>query len=802
MRKQLLLTFASLCVAATYATEPSGYYSACENLSGAQLLSALCSTVGDHTVVSYSGLWTLYQKTDVHENGKIWDMYSTKEWTYQKEQCGSYSNIGDCYNREHSLPKSWFKEALPMVSDAFHIYPTDGKVNGQRSNYPYGECANGTSVSSHNNITALGKLGASTFSGYTGTVFEPDDEYKGDLARGYFYMAAAYNDRISSWSSDMLNGTSYPAFSSWAIDLLLKWHRQDPVSEKELNRNEAVYDAQHNRNPFIDHPELVEYIWGDKQNKKWTSSVSTEPTISLPVNNSTVDMGYVGVGVARSTTIAVKGSNLASNVVASIAGAGFSVSPSTLSAASVNASDGTTLTITYTAQSAGEAKGVLTLTSGDVVTTVTITAHALDGLPAGDPTNITSESFVAHWTYVGKADEHNCYRLYLTDANGEVVDTYPRSVVATDEYALCDELEPATTYNYYITNGDLSSNVITVTTGELLPLIQMLYDGELELSAVPGEPSEAAEVLLDVENISEDITLSVKEPFELSSDKSTWANTLVVNPNEDRFYIRVYSDAAGAFESEITATAGDYSTDHAVVSATVSDSAAFIEDFETAYTGSYNTASCDGTASTWTLSNAGVYNVASEAYEGKNYVRFGTSSTSYVEMSKDKANGIGTVSLYASGWSNKDGAVKFKVQYSTDQGATWEDAGDEVSIAALSGSTKSYNQYTFTVNKTGNARIRVQQTEGQRMCVDYISISDYRTSGLEGVESDYRSWDAYSRNSQLCIELAQPHAVSVYGVDGVTYYQGTVGAGTTSLNLAKGLYIVVVDDFTRRVLVK
>lgn len=155
--------------------------------------------MGPHTNVGYKGLWDVYGSSDIDENGKIWDMYSTKRWTFRKEQCGSgYTKVGDCYNREHSLPKSWFNDASPMYSDAFHIYPTDGKVNGQRSNHPYGECANGSSVAAANGVKPLGKLGASTFPGYSGTVFEPVDEYKGDFARSYFYMAAAYNDRIAS----------------------------------------------------------------------------------------------------------------------------------------------------------------------------------------------------------------------------------------------------------------------------------------------------------------------------------------------------------------------------------------------------------------------------------------------------------------------------------------------------------------------------------------------------------------------------------------------------------------------------
>ena len=235
----ILTAFAVTSAGSATGAEPSGYYDSCKGKSGAALLTALCNKISSHTTVSYNGLWDLYRSSDVDDNGKIWDMYSTKRWN-AGEKCGSYSKVGDCYNREHSLPKSWFDDASPMYSEAYHIYPTDGKVNGQRSNYPFGECENGTTLSSSNGVKALGRLGKSTFPGYSGTVFEPDDQYKGDFARSYFYMAACYNDRISSWHSDAMAGNKYPAFKEWTVNLLLKWHREDPVSKKELDRNEAV----------------------------------------------------------------------------------------------------------------------------------------------------------------------------------------------------------------------------------------------------------------------------------------------------------------------------------------------------------------------------------------------------------------------------------------------------------------------------------------------------------------------------------------------------------------------------------
>ena len=153
-----------------------------------------------------------------------------------------------------------------MVSDAFHVYPTDGKVNGQRSNYPYGECNNGTSLGTQ----ASGRVGSSSFAGYSGVVFEPDDDYKGDFARTYFYMSTRYKGTNLAQTANgqvMFNATA--DLTNYSIQLLMKWHRDDPVSQKELDRNDAVYGFQHNRNPFIDHPELAEYLWGNQKGNYW-----------------------------------------------------------------------------------------------------------------------------------------------------------------------------------------------------------------------------------------------------------------------------------------------------------------------------------------------------------------------------------------------------------------------------------------------------------------------------------------------------------------------------------------------------
>jgi len=242
---------------------PAGYYNSANGLTGAPLKTALYNIIKNHTALSYDGLWTAFQTTDDRPDGKVWDMYSNCTFTFGSDQCGSYSIECDCYNREHSFPQSWFGSNSPMVSDLFHIYPTDGKVNGMRGNYPFGEVGT-ASYTSQNGC----KLGNSVSTGYTNIVFEPIDEYKGDFARTYFYMATRYENLIVSWQGNIgadavLNGTTYPCYDQWFIDLLLAWNAADPVSQKEIDRNNTIYSSfQHNRNPYIDHPEYVGSIWG------------------------------------------------------------------------------------------------------------------------------------------------------------------------------------------------------------------------------------------------------------------------------------------------------------------------------------------------------------------------------------------------------------------------------------------------------------------------------------------------------------------------------------------------------------
>jgi hypothetical protein len=174
MRKQLLSLLLVLQSFVLFAQIPMGYYSTATGLTGTPLRQALHDIIDNHSAKSYGSLMGYYQTTDIKPNGKVWDMYSdvpngTPPYSFNFSQtCGNYSNEGDCFNREHSWPQSWFNSNSPMQSDLFHVYPTDGKVNGLRSNYPYGEVTTPSSTTLNGS-----KLGPCSFTGYTGTVFEP-----------------------------------------------------------------------------------------------------------------------------------------------------------------------------------------------------------------------------------------------------------------------------------------------------------------------------------------------------------------------------------------------------------------------------------------------------------------------------------------------------------------------------------------------------------------------------------------------------------------------------------------------------
>lgn len=249
---------------------PSDCYSEFEGMTGAQILATLHEAIKDPDTVTYRNLRADLTGIDYRADGTVWDMYSPCTFT-ARGYCGVAESLPECecYNREHMLPQSWWANdnTQRMRTDLHHVIPTDAFTNEKRSNNPYGEVS-GTPDWSN---TAGSKLGSGT---YNTVVFEPADEYKGDIARVYFYMLTCYSDKdfTQHWKGQKVftftNGKA--GLTAIAKALFLKWHRNDPVSTKEINRNEGVERLQHNRNPFVDKPELIEYIWGSKASEVYT----------------------------------------------------------------------------------------------------------------------------------------------------------------------------------------------------------------------------------------------------------------------------------------------------------------------------------------------------------------------------------------------------------------------------------------------------------------------------------------------------------------------------------------------------
>lgn len=314
--KRFFFAFSILLCHFSFSQIPAGYYDGATG-TGYTLKTQLHDIIDGHSNQGYSAVWDFiydYELDTYYENdGTVLDIYSENptgpdpyNFTKGSDQCGNYSGESSCYNREHSFPKSWFNDASPMYSDVHHLFPTDGYVNGQRGSYPFGEVGSASFTSQNGSKRGSARSGL----GYSGTVFEPIDEFKGDLARAYFYMATRYEDVLGSWSSAMLDGSTDQVYETWALDMLMDWHANDPVSQKELDRNDNIYTFQGNRNPFVDHPEWVDEIWGD----------GSGPSPDIDVTAvGTLDFGSVAAGSSStSQSYTVTGSNLEGNVTVSV----------------------------------------------------------------------------------------------------------------------------------------------------------------------------------------------------------------------------------------------------------------------------------------------------------------------------------------------------------------------------------------------------------------------------------------------------------------------------------------------------
>ena len=408
--KRLFTTICTLALTLSmaWAQGPNGsntYYQAANGKKGAALKTALCGIIYNKTERDYDDLWTDFRSTDKRPtDGKVWDMYSgITNYTFGTDQAGNYSAEGDKYNREHSFPKSWFGISGSNIpkgpgTDLFHLYPTDGYVNGMRSNYPFGE----TSSPTYSSVGGFSKLGPCSYPGYTGKVFEPNDLYKGDFARTYFYMVTCYENLIETWyeknseSHPTLDGKKYPGLSSWQLSMLMKWAKNDEVSAKERARNIAVAGIQNNRNPFIDYPGLEEYIWGEWQDVEFSYDNYVSPYGGeTPTTVSTPTFSPAGGTYTTAQTVTITCSTIGATIYYTTNGSTPSAS-STMYNGPITISETTTL----------KAIAIKDDTSSNVAT-ATYTIGGDEPMPIGNGsfTKVTSTSqLVAGYEYIFVAE--------------------------------------------------------------------------------------------------------------------------------------------------------------------------------------------------------------------------------------------------------------------------------------------------------------------------------------------------------------------------------------------------------------
>lgn len=234
-------------------TEPTvpveDYYRTAAEKTGNSLKTELHNIIDHHTELSYSAVWEALKKTDedpANANNVIL-LYTGRS------QAKSTNGGGvDDWNREHVWAKSHgdFGTAMGPGTDLHHLRPTDVSVNSTRGNLDFD---NGGTEHSE----ALGNY-------FDSDSWEPRDEVKGDVARMLFYMAVRYEGDVSDEPDLELNNTVNNGTAPYhgKLSVLLQWNAQDPVDDRERRRNDIIYsDYQHNRNPFIDHPEWVNEIW-------------------------------------------------------------------------------------------------------------------------------------------------------------------------------------------------------------------------------------------------------------------------------------------------------------------------------------------------------------------------------------------------------------------------------------------------------------------------------------------------------------------------------------------------------------
>ena len=721
----LLITFCSSLLA------QEQYYRKAEGLRGTQLKEALHDLIQPSYVLAYGGgvgkTWTGFWYTDQMENMQVRDRYSNVV-RYLNPDMSAVSNM----NIEHIWANSWWGHIKNNAyCDLFNLYPADATANGRKSNNPIG-IVDGT-VSYTNGVTKVGKSSSYRADSLI-TAWEPADQWKGDFARTYFYMATCYSHMTSLWTTTegllTVDPNSPLLMRPWVYNLMLEWAEADPLDEIEQQRCDAIYEIQGNRNPFVDYPELCYYIWGNKSDEQFYCSEEHGAEIFVPAASEEIDFGLHPLSRPFSAKVQVRGRGLNEGASLAVTDEYFTLDKATLSADEIH--EGTDVSISVTPTEEGTYTTMLLLDGSGYVQQTPLTVSFVDGIPAYPATDIvcavSSRRFNANWMNY-QPDATYTLDVYTKDANGQpkAFGTY----TTTDTTYQVKNVLASTTYYYKVSiikdgQPTINSNEVKVEMPEVAPVFSVSTE-DIAFTATPGKPSAPAQVSVTAMAVPKYVMeVSTSAPFEISSDGETWSQELTLKGQNVSFFVRFGGGIEeGDYEGEVIVSTEGMDDKVISVSCNVDATKSFFEDFETGTKGGYAAAEVTCNAATWEMSNAllaGDDNALDKkCVRMKGYVKTGSTITTpaHIMMTTDKVNGCDSLWFYAGSYGNDTG-VKMTVSYSIDAGNTWTNVVTSLPVGEM-------KRYGYKINMDGNIRLKFESenTGNKRVNIDNVQMSDW-----------------------------------------------------------------------------
>ncbi len=721
----LLITFCSSLLA------QEQYYRKAEGLRGTQLKEALHDLIQPSYVLAYGGgvgkTWTGFWYTDQMENMQVRDRYSNVV-RYLNPDMSAVSNM----NIEHIWANSWWGHVKNNAyCDLFNLYPADATANGRKSNNPIG-IVDGT-VSYTNGVTKVGKSSSYRADSLI-TAWEPADQWKGDFARTYFYMATCYSHMTSLWTTTegllTVDPNSPLLMRPWVYNLMLEWAEADPLDEIEQQRCDAIYEIQGNRNPFVDYPELCYYIWGNKSDEQFYCSEEHGAEIFVPAASEEIDFGLHPLSRPFSAKVQVRGRGLNEGASLAVTDVYFTLGKASLSANDIH--EGTDVSVSVSPTEEGTYTTMLLLEGSGYVQQTPLTVSFVDGIPAYPATDIvcavSSRRFNANWMNY-QPDATYTLNVYTKDANGQskAFGTY----TTTDTTYQVKNVLANTTYYYKVSiiedgQPTINSNEVKVEMPEVAPVFSVSTE-DIAFTATPGKPSAPAQVSVTAMAVPKYVMeVSTSAPFEISSDGETWSQELTLKGQNVSFFIRFGGGIEeGDYEGEVIVSTEGMDDKVISVSCNVDATKSFFEDFETGTKGAYAVAEVTCNAATWEMSNAllaGDDNALDKkCVRMKGYVKTGSTITTpaHIMMTTDKVNGCDSLWFYAGSYGNDTG-VKMTVSYSIDAGKTWTNVITSLPVGEM-------KRYGYKINMDGNIRLKFESenTGNKRVNIDNVQMSDW-----------------------------------------------------------------------------